>query len=96
MVCIKTAQPDIRFTHFVDVIDSKCLIGTARDRDNRIKLYLIKPDTRQLFYRSGRTGVWIEVDNPSDHRALSKLISSAGKHLPQYTVDRVDGILSSN
>ena len=88
MVCINTYFPEIRFTHFVKVPSSACLIGTAYDSTNRLKLYLVVDDNGPIYKRNGINNTWEQLDRRQKEAVRTLVMAAlADSRIPQYSTD---------
>ena len=88
MVCINTYYSRIQFKHFVDVPSSDCVIGTAQDDGQKLRLFLIVNDSGPIYKRNGLNNTWEEVER--EHRdAVRQLVHTAlrDRKIPRYTTD---------
>ena len=78
----------IRFTHFVDVPSSQCLIATGRDtQTNRANVFLLfYNDGNRVYRRNGLCGTWDELDS-ENRQIIRKRLEDAIKYdgIPRYT-----------
>ncbi len=91
MVCINTNHSKIQFKHFVEVPSSGCVIGTAKDGRNRIKVFLIVNGSGPIYQRNGINNTWDELEN---EHSVRNLIQSAylDENVPHYSTDSFSGL----
>ena len=87
MVCINR-NPRLTFTHIIDIPGSSCTIATAKDTQNRIKIYLITRTNGRIYERKGINSTWLELDANSEVRPLIE--DALDNHrIPRFSTESV-------
>ena len=86
MVCINT-NPRLRFTHFVDIPTSEFVVGTARDVEGKIRVFLIARYNGKIYTRNGISGNWQDLQTIEDYTKIRQLIvdALADKTVPRFS-----------
>ncbi len=96
MVCINTGKinyrhHNLRFTHFVEVPTSECIICTAREEDTRkAKIYLVFNRRDRVYQRNGINGTWDELPG-FQQRRVRQLITNAfnDRNIPHFSTRNI-------
>ena len=81
---LKEHMERIRFTHFVELPEYNCVIATARNEDNKTRVYLISQEGR-VFIRNAINNSWSEL-NGSDKEDIYRVFTLALDHgqIPRF------------
>ena len=94
MVCINTQKPGLKFTHFVDIPTSEFVVGTARDENNRARVFLIARYNGKIYSRNGLNETWRDIQTEENYTKVRELIidALADKSVPRFTTSGVGAL----